>query len=173
MALFDKNKKKKLTPREAKFFDILAKNPTMPISEAGRQAGYSENTVASTIYRKLGKARNNFQIALEKAGLTDEYIAKRLHEGTNAFVTKVHQEKHGNNKFGNERYEYHKENQVDFKSRKEYLELIAKIRGDFNPEDEGLNKTNISIKSVIINNDIDINQAIQIYQDTLNNLDNE
>jgi len=134
MALFNKEKKKrKLTPREAKFFDLLAKNPTMTIADAGRQAGYAEATVQSgDLYRKVhGKPRNSLQLALEKAGLTEEYIAKKLHEGTNAFVTKVHQEKIGNNKYGNERYEYHKENQVDFKTRKEYIELIGKFNHSF------------------------------------------
>ena len=141
MSIF-KKKERKLTPREAKFFQILSKDPTKTIAQAGREAGYAENTVVGTLYNKLAKTSNPLTQAMEKAGLTSDYIAKKIHEGTNAFRTTVHQEKQLNGEFS-----YHKENMVDFHSRKEYLELIGKFNHSF------VNKIEAKIAGIICNID--------------------
>lgn len=150
-------KKRKLTPRETKFFKILSENPTLSISEAGRKAGYAENTVKTTLYQKHVKTSPSFQAALEKAGLTEEAIAKKMQEGTNAFATRVFQERKKNG------YQYHKENMVDFKTRKDYLELWGRFNHKF------IDKIEAKVAGIICN--IDKKEYLAIREELLKNDD--
>ena len=163
----DKQKERKLTPREAKFFKILAENPTITIAQAGREAGYAETTCLHKLHQKLGKVGNPLQKALEKAGITEKAIAERMAENILAYKTTRFNAHNGDT------HEYIKEHDPDFKTRISAVELVCKIRGDLSPEQEAPNKTSISINNVVIGKDIDINQAVQIYQDTINNIEEE
>jgi hypothetical protein len=61
------------------------------------------------------------QFALEKAGLTDEYLAKKIHEGANAFRV---------DRFAVDGHVTEEKVDADFGTRQKYLELTAKLRGD-------------------------------------------
>lgn len=130
MAVKGKGDTVKHTDRQALFLKIKAENPGMTNSEAARKAGYAEATVRSS---KVSKGvRTSLQEAMEKAGLTDEYIAKRIHEGTQAFKKTYVNNKHSKDpKTGADIGERLEEKvDLDFRTRATYLELTSKLRGD-------------------------------------------
>lgn len=92
------------------------------VGEAAKAAGLTE-TYGSKLLKapKIQKALTN---AMEKAGITDAAIAKKVKEGLDATTPPV-----DGGERGGGRPEW-----PDFGVRREYLDFAAKVRGDYAPE---------------------------------------
>lgn len=78
--------KRKPTLRQTKAMEIiLANHGSMPISEAMRQAGYSESMARNSQYLTNSPS---FKDGLEKAGLSDEMLAQKHFQLLNACIIK-------------------------------------------------------------------------------------
>jgi hypothetical protein len=117
-----------LTIRERKLIkqipDIIAGKP---MSEALRNAGFSETTAKKQQKRIVGKSRFQaaMQQALEKAGIFDKKLTDTMKEGLEA--TKVISVSRDGE--GMKLIEF-----PDYAIRQKYLETAHKLRGDFPSE---------------------------------------
>lgn len=109
------------------------------VANASMLAGYSQ-----TYGQKLAqipKFRKELECQIAKAGITDSLLATKLREGLDSMVPP---RKEGG--------KLHADNFV----RKQYLDVIFKLRGDYAPE-----RTEITEKQVIINFDADLLKALR------------
>lgn len=90
--------------------------------QAALDAGYSPSVAqtASKTINKTPAVRALFILALEKAGITDEMLAQRLHDGLNATETKLAQK---DGVFQDSR------ELIAFPERRATVELVARLRG--------------------------------------------
>ena len=118
-----------LTLRQRKFIKgiVSGNSPT----EAMKNAGYSPKGKASDIMGRPAVAQF-LQKHMERVGITDELLAQKLRDGLNAKTTPKSE--------GGQRYD-------DQFVRKQFLDIIFKLRGDYAPErSENITKTiNITI----------------------------
>ena len=106
-----------LTPKQAKYIALRTKGLTK--EEAKNLSGYSEDTSTSMV-EKSDKMKNALCHAMEKVGLTDGYIAKKLMQGTKAF------DKHF---FTFEGKVTDTKKTHDFAVREKYLRTILELQG--------------------------------------------
>lgn len=121
---------KALLPRKKKFADKVLKD-NMNGAEAARAVGVPDNIAAQTAYRWLHKdqgVRAYLFKEMEKAGITDPYVAQKMKEGMSAMTKPV--------KEGGERYE-------DYFVRKQYIDMYFRLKGMYAPEKSEHTETQI------------------------------
>lgn len=106
-----------LTRGNIKFIDakLEGKNNT----DAARIGGYSYPTQSGYELMKSPKIQTALLERMEEAGINDKFIAKGLKEGCKALAPP--------RKDGGKQY-------ADYFTRKQYLDIILRVRGDFAPE---------------------------------------
>jgi hypothetical protein len=104
------------------FIKILEENPGMSFKEAALKAGYSEKTAQNASHNVVNRCKDEIRAIHEKCGITDTMLAKKLKEGLNAKLVRVFSEKGK---------VYYSKQLDDFPTRKGYLEIAHKLRGDF------------------------------------------
>lgn len=115
-------KKSKLTRLQLRFVQEFKKDPTCSYRELARRAGYSEATAHMASRDVVPPCKSLLDKELAKLGVSDDYLAKKLNEGTNAFAINSH---------------YDKEKGIwiedkprpDFRTRHRYVETVMKHRG--------------------------------------------
>ena len=105
-------KKDKLNRRQKKFVKNLAR--TNVIGKSALSAGYADRTQGSHLLREP-KIQSALMVEMEKIGIHDEFLAKKLKHGLNSYYPP---KKEGGKKY------------PDFFTRKQYLDSILKVRGD-------------------------------------------
>lgn len=107
--------------RRKKFVKNLVSG--MGVGQAALRAGYADKTEGSHLLKEPS-VLTALQTAMEKAGITDDYLATKIHEGLNA----VYPEK------------LTKDGRVlspaapDFFVRGQYIDKVFKVRGDYAPD---------------------------------------
>ena len=102
-------KKRGLTPKQRAFVREKIKDPTISTRKAMRNAGYAEATIQGVGHSTVPKrTEGSLRTAMEKAGLTEDLMAKRLKQVCMA----------------------KKKTTEDFYVSRAGLELAAKLRGD-------------------------------------------
>lgn len=106
-----------LTRGQTKFIDakLEGKNNT----DAARLAHYSYPKQSGYELMKQPKIQTALLERMEEAGINDKFIAKGLKEGCKALAPP--------RKDGGKQY-------ADYFTRKQYLDIILRVRGDFAPE---------------------------------------
>lgn len=128
-------KSKKLTLKQKKFVKAYIENGNG--TKAAEIAGYKHpNPQASQTLAKLSD-NDEFIAMMEKAGLSDKLLLKKLREGCNADDTKF---------FAFEGTVIDERTTTDFPTRHKYLETAFKLRGRLSKEHEaGLHQNNLVI----------------------------
>jgi len=112
-----------ITSRQRKFIKAVVQGNTY--RAAAIKAGYQSPDYGS-ILMKQPHIRTALQAYMHKAGITDELIARKLKEGLNAKTVPRSE--------GGKRYD-------DQFVRKQFLDIVLRIRGDYAPEKfEAVNK---------------------------------
>ena len=122
-----------MTDKQALFLKAKAENPGMTDREAAKRAGYTDATAKNPGKNIANRCKTEMQEALEDAGVTKELIAKKVREGTEAYSKKFILVKDGieKDKEGKSKSAHIAEKvTIDWRSRKDYLDLSTKIRGD-------------------------------------------
>jgi hypothetical protein len=116
----------KLTPRHRRFI----KNQMLGMSQqaAAAKAGYAPAYASQLMRQPL--IRSELASQMEQAGITETLLAKKLREGLNA--------KTPPKKEGGSQYE-------DQFVRKQFLDVIFKLRGDYAPERKETTEKHITI----------------------------
>jgi hypothetical protein len=123
-------KKKELTGKQLALIKEKVENPKISIKAAMRKAGYSNGSIKGSYSSRVTKGiSKSLKEAMEKAGLTKEYIAKGLTEGTQANKVQY---------FAHEGKVLDKRVDPDLSTRRGYYELITTLNGDL------VNKSEIS-----------------------------
>ena len=106
-----------LTEKQAKYVELREKG--LDKEHAKRGAGYSLKT-ATTDIEAAPNVRKNMALAIERAGITDDFLAKRLKHGVGAYFTELAQIK---GRFTDSR------KTPNFIARERYIRLIAELSG--------------------------------------------
>ena len=114
-------KKPTLSVRRKKFVKNYVAG--MGVGDAALRAGYAHRTEGSALFREPA-VLTALQAALEKAGIDDPYVAKKLKEGLEATYPEL-RSKDG---------AVLKPTAPDFFTRGQYLDKAFKVRGDYAPE---------------------------------------
>ena len=125
-------KPKRITPRKKKFADKLLAGKSQ--TQAAREVGASEVSAAQQGHIWANKdlsVRNYLLSEMEKAGITDPYVAQKMKEGFESMTKPL--------KEGGERYE-------DNFVRKQYLDMYFRLQGMYAPE-----KSEHTKKTIILN----------------------
>ena len=120
--------KDNLTRGNIKFIEakLEGKNQT----DAARLAGYSFPRQSGYDLMEQPKIQSALLTRMEDAGIDDNFIAKGLKEGCKALAPP--------RKDGGEQY-------ADYFTRKQYLDIILRVRGDFAPETHQHISKNITV----------------------------
>ncbi len=118
--------------REKKF--VKAFLETHEIGRSAVLAGYADPTYGSKLMRNP-RILTAIQEAMEKAGIHDEYLAKKLKEGLEATYPMKY----------SSRGRVIQEREPDYFTRAIYLDKAFRIRGDFAPEKQEVTEKRISI----------------------------
>jgi hypothetical protein len=112
----------KLTPKQKKFVKEYLE--TGCGAEAARRAGYAPNRARTTAAETVAKSsvQNAMAELLDKAGLTDDAIAKKLQEGAEALETKF---------FAKDGIVVQKEDVIAWDTRLRYLDTALKLKGKY------------------------------------------
>ncbi len=115
-----RKKSAKVSVRQRKF--LAEKLNGKSSAEAARAAGYSESVARKADVRITGNAavQEAFKQLLDRAGITDEKLARRLAEGIDAKETKF---------FAHEGRVISTRTVIDYGTRHRYLELVLKLKG--------------------------------------------
>lgn len=116
-----------LTDKEKRFVKKYVQ--TGRVGEASLWAGYT-NTHHGSFLKAQPKIQNALMVAMEKAGVTDSNISRKIKQGMNA--------KYPPKRDGAKQY-------PDYFTRKHYIDMVLKVRGDYAPE-----KHEISQKQIVI-----------------------
>jgi len=118
--------KKKLTPQQRKFVKNLVR--TGKTCKSSELAGY-HRTYGSQLMAQP-HIQTAIVLAMDKAGISDDKLAKKLKQGLNAYVPPK--------AVGGKKY-------PDFYSRFKYLDMAIKIKGGYAPE-----KHQIESKQIVL-----------------------
>jgi hypothetical protein len=121
-----KKAERPLTGRDKKLLKILQDDPEIDVKEAMIQAGFAESTASKQSKRTVEKS--SFQEAMEKTGITDAYLTKKLQEGLEA--DKIISAVSGKDA-GTESMDFVEV--PDHAARKSYLDMAHKIKGAYAP----------------------------------------
>lgn len=106
-------------------------------AQAARDAGYAESVAlkAGDKIESKPAVQSAFRELLEKAGITDEKLAKRLNEGLDAKETKF---------FQHQGLVISKRTVVDHGARKNYLDTVLKLKGHLVEKHEIIGKVTLA-----------------------------
>lgn len=118
-----------------KILENIGKDKPEPIGKILKDVGYSKNTADTPTLVTRSKG---FMELLEKAGVTDDKLAKVLDEGLNASKAVV---------MGRESSESFVDIQPDYPVRHKYLETALRLKGHGSKDDLAKNNTFIQINN--------------------------
>lgn len=110
--------KEELNRQQKKFVKQVAR--TNKIGQSALAAGFSDPHYGSYLMRQP-QIQSALQVEMEKIGITDEFLAKKLKHGLNAYYPP---KKEGGRKY------------PDFFTRNQYMKDVLKVRGDLKDRQE-------------------------------------
>ena len=116
-----KKQNRQLSSRQKLYLKIKTEHPEYSNAKALRLAGYKETTIDSGGKNRFKEVKRKILIEYEKMGIDEKCLAKAMKEGLQAFKKTY---------FQHEGTVTDSKADIDFQTRKGYLELASKIRGD-------------------------------------------
>ena len=117
-----KARKQKPSQKQRDYVEKRIANPRKPKAKVAREAGYADS-IARNAGQKIEESKavkELFTALLERRGITDDLLAKRLYQGLFAMETKTAQV---DGKISD------KLHLVSWSERRAYLELLLKLKG--------------------------------------------
>ena len=113
---------KKLTRKQLAFISEFKKDPTASYKALALRAGYAPATAHNATKEITPACKTVLLAELEKIGVNDEVLAKKINEGMNAFSIKSHYDPDKGGFIDDKP-------KVDFANRHKYVETLMKHRG--------------------------------------------
>lgn len=144
---------KRLTPKQEKLARLIVKDGgKSSLLSLGIKAGYSPASVKSGTWYDMANTRIvTIRDALEKQGVTRDFLARKVKEGlsaetahvVNRKTAEIEKEDSNGNKVKGYKYEFAEKKTVDYRTRGHYVEIAMRANGDlvdkvaheFRPED--------------------------------------
>jgi phage terminase small subunit len=121
-----------LTRKERAFIRYFMQ--TNRVEDSTLRAGYSHAQYGAQLLRDP-KIQKCLQVEMERQGISDEYLAKKLKDGLGA-------------KYAAQYYKdgaLKQKDAADYHTRKEYLDMALKVRGDYAPERMEIQQSRIEV----------------------------